>query len=153
MADIVKRCSVEHHKVLVRATASHIDSGKAFHAALHAGHQLNSFDDIWFAQYHRHVFNHLLRNFQCAHISGLYAGVLSADNRGCFQCHRLFQCDIHNSITLKVNVLFQIRAPYVRVSQFNVSARDGNRIVSKFVSDGTYDSRVRTRCLVICLHN
>ena len=32
--------------------------------------------------------------------------------------------------------------PYVRVSQFNVSARDGNRIVSKFVSDGTYDSRV-----------
>ena len=80
MADIVKRRSVEHHKVLVRATASHINSGKSFHAALHARHQLNGLDDIGFAQHHRHVLDHLLRDFHCAHISGLYAGVLAADN-------------------------------------------------------------------------
>lgn len=85
MADIVKRCSVEHHKVFVRSTAPHIDSGKSFHAALHARHQLNGLDDIRFAQHHRHILDHLLRDFQCAHIGGLYAGVLSCHNSRGFQ--------------------------------------------------------------------
>ena len=94
MADIVKRCPVQKHQILVRAASTDVYSRKAFVAALHARHHLEGLQNILLAEDNRSVGDELVRDFNRPHIRGADSGILAGGYPRAPDLCRRSQCHI-----------------------------------------------------------
>ena len=94
MADIVKRCPVQKHQILVRAASTDVYSRKAFVAALHARHHLEGLQNIGLAEDHRGVGNQFVRYLDRTHIGGADSGILAGGYPRAPDLCRRSQCHI-----------------------------------------------------------
>ena len=136
MADIVKRCPVQKHQILVRAASTDVYSRKAFVAALHARHHLEGLQNILLAEDNRSVGDELVRDFNRPHIRGADSGILAGGYPRAPDLSGRSQSHIEREVLFQVDPLCPGGAPYVGICQFDLALRNGQGIESEVVGGG-----------------
>ena len=136
MTDIVKRCSVQQHQILVRAASTDVYSRKAFVAALHARHHLEGLQNILLAEDNRSVGDELVRDFNRPHIRGADSGILAGGYPRAPDLSGRSQSHIEREVLFQVDPLCPGGAPYVGICQFDLALRNGQGIESEVVGGG-----------------
>ena len=138
---IIDRYAVQHHEVLLRTAAPHVQACEAFLAALDAGQQLQCLDDVGLAEERRRVLDLLDRHFQRSEIDRLHAGVPAGNDAGGLQFGIAPEGEVEGGVALQVEFQDLLVVTEVGCLEAVSAGRKGQGIETEFVGGGAGASR------------
>ena len=135
VADVVERHTVEQEEVLVGAATTHIHAAVAFAAALHTGHQLQGFDDVGFAEEHRHRLDYLDGHLHSAHLRRPHVTRALGGDGHLVECDALAQTHVEFAVGVEPETKILGFVAHEGDAQVDAVALEGQRVVAVEVGD------------------
>lgn len=135
---VVDRDAVQHHQILVGASAAHVHAGKALHAGLHAGHQLDGLQQVSLPEYGGGVLDLCHRYLMCSHGCTFYAGFpLVREHYDLCQLVMAVQSDVEQGVFRQPEPAVPAFVAQVGENQFRFPFRQGEGIETERIGGST----------------